>query len=156
MFQEQIKQMRVKINPHLGTLEHNILQELDDTEDKIKSNIDNLLKQLSKNAKTVEELQSDIIAVKEYASNLQTFLGSKAIEEKVKKEEEYLMALSKDGCLQQLSLRYSINTNIKDILSTITTLGSVSMETNAPTVVITTLKAKQAHIMSVMKYPSEK
>jgi RNA-splicing ligase RtcB len=77
---------------------------LDDTEDKIKSKIDNLLKQLSKNSKTVEGLQSDIRAVKEYASDLQTFLGSKAIEEEVKKEEENLMVLSEDGCLQQLNL----------------------------------------------------
>jgi LPS O-antigen subunit length determinant protein (WzzB/FepE family) len=97
--------MRVKINSHLDTLEHNILQELDDTEDKIKSKIDNRLKQLSKNSKTVEGLQSDIRAVKEYASDLQTFLGSKAIEEEVKKEEENFMALPQDGSLQQLSLR---------------------------------------------------
>jgi chaperonin cofactor prefoldin len=55
--------MRVKINSHLDTLEHTILQELDDTENKIKSKIDNLLKQLSKNSKTVEGLQSDIRAV---------------------------------------------------------------------------------------------
>jgi DNA-binding beta-propeller fold protein YncE len=148
--------MRVKINSHLDTLEQNILQKLDDTEDKIKSKIDNLLKQLSKNSKTVEGLQSDIRAVKEYASDLQTFLGSKAIEEEAKKEEEYLMALSEDGCLQQLYLRYNINTKIKDILSTITTFGSVSIETSPPSVVIKTMKAKQAQIMSVIQHPSVK
>jgi DNA-binding beta-propeller fold protein YncE len=148
--------MRVTINSHLDTLEHNIIQELDDTEVKIKSKIDNLLKQLSKNSKTVEGLQSDIRAVKEYASDLQTFLGSKAIEEEVKKEEEYLMALSEDGCLQQLNLRYNINTKIKDILSTNTTFGSVSIETSPPSVVIKTTKAKQAQIMSVMQPPSVK
>jgi hypothetical protein len=48
-----------------------------------------------------------------------TIWSSKAIEEEVKKEEEYLMAFSEDGCLQQLNLRYNINTKIKDILSTI-------------------------------------
>jgi hypothetical protein len=32
--------MRVKINSHLDTLEQNILQKLDDTEDKIKSKIE--------------------------------------------------------------------------------------------------------------------
>ena len=57
--------MRVKINSHLDTLEQNTLQELDDAENKIKSNIDNLLKQLSKNAKNLEGLQTDIISVKE-------------------------------------------------------------------------------------------
>jgi hypothetical protein len=148
--------MRVKINSHLDTLEQNILQKLDDTEDKIKSKIDNLLKQLSKNSKTVEGLQSDIRAVKEYASDLQTLLGSKVIEEEVKKEEEYLMALSEDGCLQRLNLRYNINTKIKDILSTMTTFGSVSIETSPPSVVIKTMKAKQAQIMSVMQPPPVK
>ena len=112
MFQDQIKHMRAKIKLYLDTLERNIIQELSDTEDKIKAKIDTLLKQLSKNSQTIERLHSDIIAVKEYASDLHTFLGSKAIEEEVKKEEEYLMALSKDGCLQQLDLRYNINTKI--------------------------------------------
>jgi hypothetical protein len=52
---------------------------------------------------------------KEYASDLQTFLGSKAIEGEVKKEEECLNTLAEDERLQQLSLRYNINTKIKDI-----------------------------------------
>ena len=72
--------MRAKINLHLDALEHNTIQELDDTGNKIKSKINNLWKQLSKNAKTVDGLQSDIITVKEYPSDLQTSLGSKAIE----------------------------------------------------------------------------
>jgi LPS O-antigen subunit length determinant protein (WzzB/FepE family) len=127
MFQDQIKQMRAKINSHLDTLELNILQKLDDTEDKIKSKRDILLTQLSRISKNVEGLQSNIIAVKEYASDLQTFLGSKAIAEEVTNEEEYLMALSEAGYLQQLNLRYNIDTKIKDILSTLTTFGYVSI-----------------------------
>jgi LPS O-antigen subunit length determinant protein (WzzB/FepE family) len=95
--------------------------------DVFKSKIDNRLKQLSQNSKTVEGLQSDNRAVKEYASDLQTFLGSKAIEEEVKKEEDNFMALPEDGCLQQFSLRYTINTKIPEILSTITTLHHLDM-----------------------------
>ena len=151
MFQDQIKQMRVKITSHLDTLEQNIIQELDDTEDEIKSKIDNLL-----NQKTVEGLQRDIRAVKEYASDLQTFLGSKAIEEDIKREEAYPMALSEDGCLQQLNLRYNINTKINDILSSITTFGSVSIETSPPSVVIKAIQDKQRQIMSVIQHPSVK
>ena len=155
-FQDQIKQMRVKINSHLDTLEQNILQELDNTEDKIKLKIDKLLIQLSKNARTIEGLQSDIIVLKEYASDLQTFLGSKAIEEEVKKEDEYLMALSEYGCLQQLNLIFNINTKIKDILSTLTTFGSVSVDTGPPSVAIKTMKAEEAQIMYAIQQPSVK
>ena len=56
--------MRVKINSHLDTLKQNILKELDDVEDKIKSKIDNLLKQLSEESKTLEGIQRDITAIK--------------------------------------------------------------------------------------------
>jgi hypothetical protein len=156
IFHDQVKQMRVKINSHLDTLEQNILKELDDAEDKIKSKIDNLLKQLSEQSKTVEGIQRDITSIKEYASDLQTFIGSKAIEEEVKKEEKYIMALSEDGCLQQLSLKCSIDKKIKDIMSTKSSFGSVSIETNPPSVVIKTMKSKQAQIISVIQPPSVK
>jgi hypothetical protein len=153
---DQVKQMRVKINSHLDRLEHNFLKELDDAEDKIKSHIDNLLKQLAEASKTVEGIQSDITAVKEYASDLQTFLGSKAIAKEVKKEEKYIMALSEDGCLQQLNFKCNIDDKIKDIMSTMTSFGSVSIETSPPSVVIKTMKSKQAQMMSVIQPSSVK
>jgi hypothetical protein len=56
------------------------------------------------------------------------------------------MALSEDGCLQQLSLKCNIDKQIKDIMSTMTSFGSVSIETSPPSVVIKTMKAKQAQI----------
>jgi prefoldin subunit 5 len=79
IFHTKVKQMRVKINSHLDTLEQNFLKELDDAEDKIKSKIENLLKQLSEQSKTIDGIQRDITAIKEYASDLQTFLESKAV-----------------------------------------------------------------------------
>ncbi len=156
IFHDQVKQMRVKINSHLDTLEQNMLKELDYAEDKIKSKIDNLLKQLSEQSKTVERAQRNITIIKEYASDLQTFLGSKTIEEEVKKEEKYIMALSEDGCLQQLNLKCTIDKKIKGIMSTMTSFGSVSIETSPPSVVIRGMKAKQAQIMSVIQQPSVK
>ena len=149
MIQDQIGKMRITINSHLDKLEKDILKELDDTADKLKSKISKLLKQLSTISKTVEGLQSDIIAVKEYASDLQTFLCSKAIEKEVKKKEDYLKFLYKDGCLQQLNLRHNINTKMKDIFSTIPTFGSVSVETSPPSVAIKSRKTKQAQLMTV-------
>jgi hypothetical protein len=41
---------------------------------------------------------------------------SKVIEEEVLKEQEFVMALSDDECLQQFNLRYNINTKITTIL----------------------------------------
>jgi DNA-binding beta-propeller fold protein YncE len=72
------------------------------------------------------------------------------------KEEKYIMALSEDGCLQQLNLKYSMDKKIKDIMSTMTSFGSISIETSSPSVVIKTMKSKQAQIMSVIQPPSVK
>ena len=66
------------------------------------------------------------------------------------------MALSEDGYLQQLSLKCRIDEKIKDIMSTITSFGSVSIEASPPSVVIRSMKAKQAQIMSVIQPPSVK
>jgi hypothetical protein len=51
------------------------------------------------------------------------------------------------------SLRYNINAKIKDILSTLKTFGPVFIGASPPSVVIKTMKAKQAQIMSVLQYP---
>jgi hypothetical protein len=66
------------------------------------------------------------------------------------------MALSEDGCLQQLSLGYNINTKIKDILSTITTFWFVTIETSPPSVVNKRMQAKQVDIMYAIQHPSVK
>jgi hypothetical protein len=64
----------------------------------------------------ISNLLCKVTAIKEYASDLQIFLGSKTIEEEVKKEERYIMALSEDGCLQKLNLKYRIGEQIKGII----------------------------------------
>jgi hypothetical protein len=45
---------------------------------------------------------------------------------------------------------------MKDILSTIATFGSVSVETSPPSVVIKSRKAKQAQLMFAMQHSSAK
>jgi hypothetical protein len=59
-------------------------------EAKIKSEIENLLERLNKKAVTIEMLQSKLSAVKLYASDLQTFLGGRAILHEVEEEEMYV------------------------------------------------------------------
>ena len=91
------------------------------------------------------------MALKEYSSDLQTFLGSKAIEVEVEKQEKFVESLSEDGSLKQLNIKCSIENKIFDLVSTITTFGSVAIETGPQTAVLKTEKSKQAQIMSVVE-----
>jgi hypothetical protein len=94
------------------------------------------------------------LALKEYASDLQTFLGSKSIEVEVEKQEKLMESLSENGSLKQLNIKCSIDNKILDLVSTITTFGSVVIETGPQIAVLKTEKSKQAQIMSVMEPPS--
>jgi hypothetical protein len=91
------------------------------------------------------------LALKEYASDLQTFLGSKSIEVEVEKQEKFMESLSEDGSLKQLNIKCSIDNKILDSMSTITTFGSVAIETGPQAAVLETEKSKHAQIMSVVK-----
>ena len=149
-YSDEIKQIRVKINSHLDTIEQRIMGELIDVEENVKLQIENLLTELSKRSDTINEIQGTILALKAYASDLQTFLGSKSIEVEVEKQEKFVESLSEDGSLKQLNIKCSIENKILDLVSTITTFGSVAIETGSQRAVLKTKKSKQAQIISVV------
>jgi DNA-binding beta-propeller fold protein YncE len=153
-YSDEIKQIRVKINSHLDTIEQRIMGELIDVEDNVKLQIENLLTELSKRSDTTKEIQGTILALKEYASDLQTFLVSKSIEVEVEKQEKFVESLLENGSLKQHNIKCSIDNKILDLMSTITTFGSVAIETGPQTVVLKTEKSKQAQIMSVVEPPT--
>jgi hypothetical protein len=153
-YSDEIKQIRKKINSHLDTLEQRIMGELIDVEENVKLQIEKLLTELSKRSDTINEIQGTILALTEYASDLQTFLGSKSIEVEVEKQERLMESLSADGSLKQLNIKCSIDNKILDLVSTITTFGSVAMETGSQTAVLETEKSKHAQIMFVVESPS--
>jgi hypothetical protein len=128
--------------------------ELIDVEENVKLQIENLLTELSKRSDTINEIQGTILALKEFASDLQTFLGSKSIEVEVEKQEQFVESLSEDGSLKQLNIKCSIDNNILDLVSTITTFGSVAIETGSQTAVLKTEKSEHAQIMSVVEPPT--
>ncbi|VDH97212.1 Hypothetical predicted protein [Mytilus galloprovincialis] len=100
-FHDEIKQIRKKNNEHLGILEQRIIQDLYAEEEKVKSKIEDLLGKLAENAGNLNLLQTNMLAIKEYASDLQTFLVSKMMETEMKKHETFIQSLFEDGSLQK-------------------------------------------------------
>ncbi|XP_063431470.1 uncharacterized protein LOC134714161 [Mytilus trossulus] len=155
-FHEEIKQIRAKINSHLDLLEQQIIEELNAVEQKVQSSFETLISQIIEKTKTIETLQSNISTVKEYASDLQIFLGSKSLEAEVGREKTYLESLFKDGSLSKNKIKCDISEKISDILSTITTFGSVSIDISQPLIVFKKDKENQAQILSAVPCVSPK
>jgi hypothetical protein len=62
---DEIKQIPVKINSHLDTIEQRIVGDLIEVEENVKLLIENLLTELSKRPDTIKEIQGTLLALKE-------------------------------------------------------------------------------------------
>ncbi|XP_063435844.1 uncharacterized protein LOC134716767 [Mytilus trossulus] len=138
--------MRVKINEHLDSIEQNILQDLGDIEKRVSSELRCIQTKLLGRTKTVEELQTNISAIKKYASELQIFVGMKKIEKDIDHEEKLVVSLLEDGSLQQVDIEFKENRKMCDVLA-IAEYGKISRIASSPTVAIKLEKNKQAQFL---------
>ncbi|XP_052098958.1 uncharacterized protein LOC127733684 [Mytilus californianus] len=143
-FHVELKQVRNKVNEHLDTLEQRILQDLYAAENKVKSQIEDLLAKLAENTENVNSMENNILAIKDYASDLQSFLGSKMIETEVQKYEMFIQSLFDDGSLRKMDINCKIEDKITDVLTTVASLGTISIESSSALVVMKTGKETQA------------
>ncbi|XP_052087114.1 uncharacterized protein LOC127724234 [Mytilus californianus] len=153
-FSDDIKQVRNKINEHLDSLEQRIVQDLYAAETKVKSQIEVLLDKLADNSENINSMQKNISAIKDYASDLQAFLGSKMMETEIQKHKIFMQSLFDDGSLRKMDIHCKIEDKITDVLSTASLLGEISIESSSPLVVMMTEKETQAQTRSLKHVPS--
>ncbi|CAC5397633.1 unnamed protein product [Mytilus coruscus] len=148
-FHHEIKQVRNKLNEHLDTLEQQILQDLYAAEKKVKSQ----LGKLHENTDNVNSIVNIMSAIKDYASDLQSFLGIKMIETEVQKYEIFIQSLFDGGSLRKMDINCKIEDKITDVLTTVASLGTISIESSSPLVVMKTGNKIQAQIRSLQHVP---
>ncbi|VDH95075.1 Hypothetical predicted protein, partial [Mytilus galloprovincialis] len=147
-FHDEIEQVRNKINEHLNSLEQRLLRDLYAAEKKVQSQVKDLLGKLADRTEKLDLLQTNMSAIKEHASNLQSFIGSKMIETEIHTHEKFLKSLFDDGRLHKIDIHCKIEDKISDVICAVTSLGSISVESSSPLVVIQTEKVRQAQIIS--------
>ncbi|XP_063414095.1 uncharacterized protein LOC134696307 [Mytilus trossulus] len=156
VYQHEVNQIRNKVNFYIDTLEQKMLKEIDDAEHKAYTEMKRLIGKLSEKTHVANNLVQKISAIKKYASDFQSFIGSKSIEAEVEEEEKYLNSLTKDGSFNQIRLKLNIETKLSNIESTIDSFGTVTSEIEPPSVMLKSRKVKQAQIMSVVPHVVQK
>ncbi|XP_063431449.1 uncharacterized protein LOC134714135 [Mytilus trossulus] len=144
--QSEIKTMRDKLNKHLDSIEQKTLQYLGDIEKGVNSELRCIQTKLLDHTKTVEGLQTNISAIKKYASELQAFVGMKRMETDIEHEEKFIESLLEDGSLQQVDIDFKENQKLTDIFS-IADCGKISRIASSPTVAVKLEKNKQAQFL---------
>jgi DNA repair exonuclease SbcCD ATPase subunit len=101
IIESEIRELRTKINNHLDKLQEDLMKELTEAETKINSQTRELMASLDEKEKEVTEYQTTIVNIEQYASDLQTFLAMKHIENDVETLDTSIHALVNSDSLNQ-------------------------------------------------------
>ena len=149
-----IREVRTKIDNHLDKLQENLMKELSEAENKITEETRDLMTSLDKKQKELSEYQTNIVNIKKYASDLQTYLAIKQIEKEVETHNTCLQSIVNNDSLNQAKLSYKIETGLKTITSSIQKFGEVVVESKPCGLTFPTKKDKQAQMMVADLSPS--
>jgi uncharacterized membrane protein YgaE (UPF0421/DUF939 family) len=127
--ENEIQEMRTKINNHLDKLQENMMKELTEAQTQITDETRELLVSLDEKQNELIEYQTNVVNIRKYASDLQTYLTVKQIEKEVETHETCLQSLVKSHSLHETKLSYKIDNGLKTIATNIHKAYSVSIPT---------------------------
>lgn len=133
---EVLKRLRKRINSHFDKLEKEIIEQLCNAECDMNIKIEGLLKEMQEKSERIAVLQTNISYLQNHASDVQSFIGSKKLEEKIESEETYIQSLTEDDRLNKFSLKYAQSEFIEDLLQNSKSFGLISKESSSRTIVI--------------------
>ena len=102
---------------------------------------------LDEKQKELIEHQINIVNIKKYTSDLQTYLAVKQIEKEVETHDTCLQAIVNSDSLNQTNLSYKIDTGLKTITTSIQKFGEVVVELKPCELIFARKKYKQAQLM---------
>ena len=152
--QNEILELRTKFNNLLDKLQENMMKELIEAEKQVTEETRELLESLDEKQKNLIEYQTNIVSIKQYASDLQTFIAVKQIEKDVKTNDTWLQSLINSDSLNQTKLTYKIDTGLKNITTSIQKCAEVVVESKPCEMVFVRRKNKQAQMMVAELSPS--
>jgi DNA-binding beta-propeller fold protein YncE len=147
IIQDEIQELRTNVNNHLDKLQENLMKELIELEKQVTEETRELLVSLDEKQKKLIEYQTNIVNIKKYASELQTFIAVKQIERDIETHDTCLQSLVNSDSLNQTKLTYKIDTGLKNIITSIQKFAEVVVESKPCEMVFVRRKDKQAQMM---------
>ncbi|CAC5383527.1 unnamed protein product [Mytilus coruscus] len=147
--EKQVRKIRIDINQHLDRLEEQIMIKLSSQENHHQKDIEKLLKQLKVQSSRIESLLENLEPIKQYASNLQTFLSTKEIDRELYETEKEVEVLCKDDNLNRYSISFIKNDKMGNFMENLQSFGEVSSTYEKTKILHKKSKADQAQIVAV-------
>ncbi|XP_063418449.1 uncharacterized protein LOC134701250 [Mytilus trossulus] len=145
----KIRQKRAEIIKRLHNLEKQIIKDLDEKADQNCKSIQKVLSPVKEKEIIISKYQANFQKMKQYASDLQTFLVMNEIEVKVYENEQYLQSLKEANSLIQLYLAWKVDPVLEHISNSLKNFGSIEMITQTSGLEFIRSKNKQAQLQVV-------
>ena len=146
IIENEIHELRTKINTHLDKLQENLMKKLTEADKHVTEETRELLVSLDEKQRELTEHQTNMVNIKMYASDLQTLLAVKQIEKDVETKDVCLQSLVNSDSLNQTKLSYNIDTGLKTITTSIQKFAVV-VESKPCELTFSRKKDKQAQMM---------
>jgi WD40 repeat protein len=147
IIENEIHVLRTKINNHLDRLQEHLMKKLTEAETHVTEETCELLVSLDEKQKELIEYQTNIVNIKKYASDIQTYLAVKQIEKDVETQDKRIRAMINSDRLNQTKLSYKIDSGLGNITTNIQTFGKVVVESKPCEMNLVRKKDKQAQMM---------
>ena len=110
IIENEIHELRTKINTHIDKLQEDLMKELTEAEKQVSTETHELHVSLDEKQRILTEYQTNIVNLEKYASDLQTFIAIKQIEKEVETQDTCLQSLVNSDNLNQTKLTCKIDT----------------------------------------------
>ncbi|XP_071178713.1 E3 ubiquitin-protein ligase TRIM71-like [Mytilus edulis] len=145
--EKEFQQTRSLIDKHLDKLQESLIKELYDTEEKESTKIKNIISSIQENERKITECKSTLDRIKLHASDLQTFLAMKHIQQDVRNNEHFLESLIKEKEMNNVSITWKNESALEIIPVQIKKMGTIILDIRSGNATLTNRKNTQAQIM---------
>ncbi|XP_063448323.1 E3 ubiquitin-protein ligase TRIM47-like [Mytilus trossulus] len=145
--EKEVQQTRMSINNHLDKLQESLLKELFAAEKNESTKIENIISSIQENERKILESQTTLGKIKQHASDLQTFLALKHIQQDVTNNEQFLESLIKEKKINNVSMSWKIEKSVEILSTTIKKIGTIQLDTRSADATLTVRKNQQAQMM---------
>lgn len=140
--------MRKQINKFLDKLQYDLMNELDKVENECCEKIQSLVSSLNDIYNAISQCNTEIENMKNYASDIQMFLGMREIQKKIILNEKRVQSMIYNKEIMKVDIEYVEDGTLPDFLTDIKPFGSIAV-TSCPSDSsdLVSSKEKQAQIL---------
>ncbi|XP_071123533.1 uncharacterized protein [Mytilus edulis] len=153
LIESEILAIRQQITRHLDLIQDNFNAELNKAVEKSTQQIQSFIASLKNNQTEIDECIEDLESLKNYATDMQTFLGIAQLDTKLRKQEKHLQDCIDGGTLVHAVVSSQLNPLLQNIHKHITSFGKVVIDVIPFQLSLRRSKLIQTQMMKVMVKP---